>query len=180
MIIGLTGKICSGKNYIAELLARRGFEVWDLDRKASEIRNRKSKEIKALFGTADKKAVSDLVFSDVQKLGALENLIYPDLRKKIQAFPFDLVINGALLNRGGFDKLCSFIIYVDAPEQERQRRAANRNFPDSEDFLRRNALQADVVPSAYSCPVFVLQNFNKTQEELIADLDRILSDPPVS
>lgn len=179
MVVGLTGKICSGKNYIGNLLAKRGFEVWDLDIAASKIRNRKKAELRELFGTSDTKEISDIVFNDSSKLKALENLIYPELKEKIKAFPFDLVINGALLNRAGFDGLCTFIIYVNAPDSERRKRAEERGFSAGE-FERRNEKQKDVVPSAYSCPVVVLENFNKTEEELIADLDRILSDPPVS
>ena len=180
MLVGLTGKICCGKNYIGRLLTLRGFEVWDLDRVAEKTRNSMRTEVMALFGTTDSRELASIVFSNPEKLAALENLIYPQLKRQIEEYPFDLVINGALLRRSGFDSMCDFAIYVDAPEEERRRRAqAYRDLTD-EEFERRDKAQTDSDPavSKYACPVVVMENYGKTDAALIADLDRIFSHPP--
>ena len=182
MLVGLTGRICCGKNYIGRLLTLRGFEVWDLDRVAEKIRNSMRTEVMALLGTTDSREIASIVFSNPQKLAALENLIYPELKKQIESYPYDLVINGALLRRSGFDRLCDFVIYVDTPVEERKRRAQAYRGLSDEEFAGRDSAQADVDPgvSNYECPVVVLENYGKTDAALIADLDRIFSHPPRS
>ena len=180
MLVGLTGRICCGKNYIGRLLTLRGFEVWDLDRVAEKTRNSMRTEVMALFGTTNSKELASIVFNNPEKLAALENLIYPELKKQIEQYPYDLVINGALLRRSGFDSMCGFVIYVDAPKEERKRRAqAYRGLTDDE-FERRDNAQKDTDPafSEYKCPVVVIDNYGKTDAALIADLDRIFSHPP--
>lgn len=180
MRIGLTGRICCGKNYIGRLLTLRGFEVWDLDRVATKIRNNMRTEVMNLLGTTDSKEIASIVFNNPEKLHALENLIYPELKKKIEEYPYDLVLNGALLHRSGFDKLCDFVIYVDAPAEERKRRSEAYRGITEEEFLRRDKAQEDVDPSKtqYNCPVAVIENFGKTDAALIADLDTVFSHPP--
>jgi dephospho-CoA kinase len=182
MLIGLAGRICSGKNYVGRLLALRGLEVWDLDRVAEKIRNNRRTEVMKLFGTTDKAEIASIVFNNPEKLAALENLIYPELRKQILEYPYDLVINGALLKTGGFDSICDFVIYVDAPREERQRRAQTYRGIGADEFERRDNTQSFTDPSVskYECPVVVIENFGKTDAALIADLDRIFSHPPKS
>ena len=150
MVIGLTGKICSGKNHIGRLLSSRGFEVWDLDREAEKIRRAKRTDIFNTFGTTDSGELAQKVFNNPGALKQLEDIIYPELKEKIKAYPFDLVINGALLNRAGFDSLCSFIIFVDAPYEIRKDRALNQRHLSEEEFERRNTAQEDVNPASYS------------------------------
>lgn len=180
MLVGLTGRICCGKNYIGRLLTLRGFEVWDLDRVAEKTRISLRTEVMALFGTTDSKELASIVFNNPEKLAALENLIYPHLKKQIEEYPFDLVINGALLHRSGFDAMCDFAIYVDAPEEERKRRAQVYRGLTDEEFERRDNAQKDIDPdfSKYACPVVEIDNYGKSDAALIADLDRIFSHPP--
>lgn len=174
MIIGLTGKSCSGKNYIGTLLNRKGFEVWDLDREAEKIRKEQSDKIYKLFNTNDKKKIANIVFADSNKLKQLEDIIYPVLTEKILNAKNDIVINGATLYRSALDKLCSFIIYVDAPFETRFERAYLRDHISKEDFQKREDSQNDVDYRIvnYRCPVFVVDNSKKDVTE---DLDRILS-----
>ena len=175
MVIGLTGKICSGKNHIGRLLACRGFEVWDLDREAEKIRRAKRTDIFNAFGTTDSGELAQKVFNNPKALKQLEDIIYPELKQKIKDYPFDLVINGALLNREGFDYLCSFIIFVDAPYEIRKDRALNQRHLSEGEFERRNKVQEDVNPASYSCPVRVIQNNGQAEQELLICLDKILS-----
>jgi len=182
MLIGLAGRICSGKNYVGRLLTLRGLEVWDLDRVAEKIRRNKRTEVMNLLGTTDKAEIASIVFNNPEKLAELENLIYPELKKQILEYPYDLVINGALLKTGGFDSICDFVIYVDAPREERQRRAEAYRGITAQEFERRDITQSFTDPSVskYECPVVVIENFGKTDAALIADLDRIFSHPPKS
>ena len=177
MVIGLTGKICSGKNHIAGLLERRGLQVMDLDREAERIRLALSGDIFKTFGTVSKAELAAAVFSDSAKLEKLENMIYPVLREKIENFSGNLVINGALIRRAGFDRLCSFIIFVDAPFDVRLERALKQRKMEKADFTGRDENQQDVSPdpALYCCPVHVIRNAGRKDADLISDLDRIFS-----
>ena len=51
MIIGLTGKSCSGKNHVGKILQEIGLEVWDLDKMAHDGLDANSDAIIKLFGS---------------------------------------------------------------------------------------------------------------------------------
>lgn len=174
MIIGLTGKSCSGKNFVSQMLSRRGFTVMDLDRECALIRRRCQTEILQVFNTQDPKEIAKIVFSDPQKRKQLEDILYPRLKEQILNCKYDLVINGATLHRSGFDGLCSYIIYVDAPYEVRCKRALKRDKITQEAFFNREQAQADIDyrTADYRCPVYVLDNSDSVKEE---DLDRILT-----
>ncbi len=174
MIVGLTGKSCSGKNYVAKSLKALGFTVWDLDREAAKIRNSMKDEVLKQLGTYDARELRELVFQNPEKLHVLEKIIYPVLQKKILCYRYDLVINGATLHRSGFDTLCKFVIYVDAPYEERLKRAKKRDRITEKEFALREASQQDIDFRAvkYRCPVHVLDNTSGFTPE---DLDRALT-----
>lgn len=173
MIIGITGKSCAGKNVVSQHLSRRGFEVWDLDREAEKIRKEKRREVMNVFGTTDKAELAKIVFSDPAKLKELENIIYPELVKKIKACKYDLVINGATLKRANLDELCSFIIYVDASYETRLKRAIERDKVTEAEFAKRDAAQndTDFRINAYSCKVVYLS----TEKDFTGNLNEILT-----
>lgn len=174
MIIGLTGKSCSGKNYVGSLLKRKGFEVWDLDREAEKIRNKHSDRVCNELGSSDPRIIGDIVFNNPEKLKALENIIYPELTEKILGCKSDIVINGATIFRSGLDKYCSFVIYVEAPYSERLKRAETRDSVSEESFFKRDKAQEDTDyrVSEYRCPVYVLNN---NGNDVSSDLDKILA-----
>lgn len=173
MLIGLTGKSCSGKNIVSKYFSRKGFEVWDLDREAEKIRKEKRSEVLAVFGTTDSKKLASIVFSDSEKLKKLEQIIYPQLVSKIKEFKYDLVINGATLKHAGLDSLCSLIIYVDVSYETRLKRACERDGISEAEFSLRDAAQSDVDfrKVKYDCPVYPVDN----EKDCTAQLDEIFS-----
>ncbi|MCR5760762.1 MAG: dephospho-CoA kinase [Sphaerochaetaceae bacterium] len=156
-IIGISGKSCSGKNVVGSYLEKKGFEVWDLDRKAEEIREEKKDLIIKAFGTDDKNKIRSMVFSDKNKLKKLENIIYPELEKRIREHKGTLVINGATIRRAGMDRLCNFLIFTDSSYKTRLERAVERDKITEAVFKAREESQTDINPSEnkYLCPVFV-------------------------
>ena len=164
MIIGITGKSNSGKNVISEILKSMNYIVWDLDIMSKEIRENKNKEIKTIFRTTNPKEIAKIVFSDTLKLKELENIIYPELYDKVKKYKKyenkDLIINGALLYRAELDKLCDYIIYVDASLDTRIARGCKRDKISTNDFLLREKMQYDIDyrDVKYNCPVYVIEN----------------------
>lgn len=108
-IIGLTGGIASGKNFVADIFAKNGAAVFDADIEVHKmfeddkalilkvggifpqslldtIIDHKKSEKKLFSKKIDRKILGKIVFSDEKKLKILEEIIHPILRKKYQDF----------------------------------------------------------------------------------------------
>ena len=174
MVIGLTGKSCSGKNEAGNILAQAGLEVWDLDRIAHRGLEENREAVEAVFGPdISRPAIGRIVFRDPEKRRQLEGILYPWLGKKISAWKDEnpdgvLVVNGALLHRAGFHLLCDCIIYVDAPFNVRLERALQRDGVTEEQFRLREGSQDDVDFRVvdYKVPVHVILNVDLNLDEL--------------
>ena len=176
MVIGLTGKSCSGKNEVGLILEKEGLKVWDLDVMAHDGLLANLDAVTAAFGPGvvsydsglpevSRKAIGKVVFSDPSKRKELEGILYPWLEKRISAWKDSnpdgvLVINGALLHRAGFIKLCDAVIFVDAPYGVRLARAMARDGISEEAFRLREDSQQDVDyrDVDYKVPVSVVLN----------------------
>lgn len=176
MLLGLVGKSCSGKNFVGSILEEKGLVVWDMDRVCHDILDENALEAQKLFGSeillnkdgklcVNRSVLGKKVFSDSNERAKLEGLLYPKLEMKVKAWLSEnpgrvLVINGALLYRSGFDRLCDAIIYVDASYEVRKNRAMERDNIDEKTFLLRENAQADVDfrTVEYRCPVYIVQN----------------------
>jgi len=95
MIIGITGKIASGKSYIEKLVSRSivGSSVIDLDilsktfyyKKPNKLLPLINKNVSYLYMddgvTIDFKKISDIIFSDSVKLKKIEKIIHAEIYK---------------------------------------------------------------------------------------------------
>ena len=87
MIIGLTGGIASGKSTVSKYLAEKGFKVYDADKIAKDISEKKlvQEEIILTFGdkildkngNIDRKKIKEIVFENKEKLKQLNAIIHP-------------------------------------------------------------------------------------------------------
>ena len=179
MVIGLTGKSCSGKNYVGQVLEGIGLEVWDTDRMCHDGLNENIRAIVSEFGEGvvqgekvSRPALGKVVFADPERRRALENILYPWLRKKVEEWIDGnpdgiLVLNGALLYRAGFCDMCECVIYVDASYETRLRRAMERDGLDEKTFMLREESQQDVDFRDVTYPVtlyIVLNNDSNSGE----------------
>ena len=180
MVIGLTGKSCSGKNYVGQVLEGIGLEVWDTDRMCHDGLNENIRAIVSEFGEGvvqgeivSRPALGRLVFADPERRRALENILYPWLRKKVEEWIDGnpdgiLVLNGALLYRAGFCDMCECVIYVDASYETRLRRAMERDGLDEKAFMLREMSQQDVDFRDVTYPVtlYIVSNNGSNSEEV--------------
>lgn len=90
MVIALTGKCCSGKNYISSLIEKYGYTIIDVDVISANIFNCLTKEILEIFGKdvlvkgkIDRKLVGQILFKDKTKRLTLESIIHPLVYKDI-------------------------------------------------------------------------------------------------
>ena len=144
MIIGLTGGIGSGKSFLAQALAQRGFTVYDCDREAKRI-IAENKDVQAAIkdllgeeafieGTYNTAYVAQRVFAEPQLLEKLNKIVHPavkeDIRSLIHSLPHSLtplIVESAILFESGLDRLCDKVVIVTAPEDVRIARTIARD-----------------------------------------------------
>lgn len=90
-IIGLTGGVASGKNFVAEVFAKNGAAIFDADKEVHQLlESDKStfREVQKFFPEAiiekkiSRKILGKIVFNDEKKLKILEKILHPKIRKK--------------------------------------------------------------------------------------------------
>lgn len=164
LLVGVTGGIGSGKSTVCTILAELGCELFEADRVAKEIQLHDADVIsglKRLFGNdiyscdengsliVDRKRIAAEVFSDPEKLAALNRLIHP---KVFEAFAGAvercvregkrvLVKEAAILFESGSDRGLDRIIVVAANNGLRLERAVSRGAGSREEIRKRMQAQ---------------------------------------
>lgn len=158
MVIGLTGRYCSGKGTAARAFAARGFRVVDADELSHEVLAERAAEVIREFGPGvraagsgvDRRALGRIVFADPKARSRLEAILYPDITERIRRFVAeddrDVVINAPLLQRAGLEKMCDAVVFVTAPALVRLVRAMRRDKLALHDAWVRISAQKDVRP----------------------------------
>jgi dephospho-CoA kinase len=164
-VIGLIGGIACGKSAVADALARRGAVVFNGDELGHQVLDepgvrdalvaRWGSDILSPDGRIARPAVARLVFGSRPEATAerefLEQLVHPGIRRRIEAgirqlpdaFVPTIVIDAALLIEAGWSSVCTAIVFVDCPREERLRRARQRGWTE-EEFASREAAQLPI------------------------------------
>jgi dephospho-CoA kinase len=169
MVIGLTGRYCSGKGSAARAFASLGFRVVDADDLSHEVLAEKAEQVIREFGPSvraskstsggakstsggavDRRALGRIVFADPVARIRLEAILYPEITKRIKRFiaegSRDVVINAPLLQRAGLQSICDALVFVTAPALVRLFRAMRRDGLSLRDAWIRINAQKDVRP----------------------------------
>jgi len=158
MVIGVTGKVGSGKTTVSTILTRKyGAVVVDVDKIGHEILEEKREELEGIFGEeivkegkVDRKALAAIVFSSEEKLKILERLLHPRMCERVKEILEKIsrdelvVVEAALLKRMNLHKLCDHVITVVADEELLISRSPMA--------LERLRYQEDVVPQGVVIP----------------------------
>ena len=180
-IIGITGRMGSGKSVLSRHFAKRGAEVVDADNIAHSVLLKGGPAYKGVIeafgeevlgadGEIDRKRLGQAVFNDVEKLLALNALTHKHIIAEIERrldgceAPW-AVLDAALLFESGLDEACDVTVAVTAPESQRLSRVIQR------DGLPKEAAEARI-KSQYkhddpaSLSDYVLEN-NTDMEQFI-------------
>lgn len=161
MIVGLTGKACSGKNVVADLLVREtGWPSIDFDKLGWPVLEESHQELVELFGkdcittqgTVDHLVIRQAMYRNPALRKALEAITHPKivamghhLTEEARKKGFEAIIwNAPLLQRVHLDEECDVVIFVEASEQVRLRRAMRRDGMDERQFAERERNQWDI------------------------------------
>jgi len=159
-IIGIAGGIGAGKSYVAQMFGELGCAVLSADDAVSQaykqepvreqLRSWWGEEAFDSDGQINRKWIAQKVFNDPTALRRLEQLIHPQVQQirqeqmnrfaddaKVLAFVWDI----PLLFETGQDRQCDYVVYVDAPEEQRLARLQRSRGWDRSELIRRENLQ---------------------------------------
>ena len=154
MIVGLTGGIGSGKTTVLAFFKSMGnIAVYIADFEAKKIMNNSvaiREKITALFGTEayqkerlNREFVSNIVFSDREKLSQLNNIVHPEVYRHLQEFILSnndkeyIVYESAILFENNSSSFCDITITVTADKNTRLKRIMKRDAVTEESVLKR-------------------------------------------
>ncbi len=143
LVVGLTGGIASGKTAASRCFEKLGVPVIDADviaREVVEPGSRALEEIVEQFGREvlddagrlDRSKLRQLVFGDPERRRVLEQLLHPEIRRRMQQMIADchddyVVLAIPLLLEAGQTRLVDRVLVIDAPESVQLARAVERD-----------------------------------------------------
>jgi len=161
-LIGILGGVASGKSLVAKTLAGLGAGVLDADRVGHEVlrvpeveeavRRRWGAGVLDADGHVDRSRLAAVVFGGSaaaeKERKHLEELLHPEIGRRLQEEASKLaaagcpaaVLDAPLLLEAGWDRLCRWMIFVDAPRPLRLARALERGWSET-DFAAREGVQ---------------------------------------
>jgi dephospho-CoA kinase len=163
-VVGLLGGVASGKSLVAQQLAQHGAAVLDADRAGhavlclpaieAAVRARWGDRVFGPDGRIDRAQVARIVFAappeGPRERRFLEQLSHPEIGRLLDQQAQALaaagkrvaVLDAPLLVEAGWDRLCSKLIFVDAPPDVRLDRARQRGWTEEEYLARQNAQES--------------------------------------
>jgi len=158
MVLGLTGRYCAGKDLVASLLAERGWIVIDVDDLGHGALAARAADVVAAFGFdvgdgkggIDRRRLGARVFGDDEALARLEAIVHPEMVREVRRRIDDVgiggkvIVNAAILEKMGLDKLCDAILFVSAPMPLRFFRALRRDAFPPQRILQRFSAQKSI------------------------------------
>lgn len=156
IILGITGPIGSGKSYVTDIICSHGFARIDTDKVYHSLINKPSKTVTALTnefgeeillenGGVDRKKLSEIVFSDKEKLKRLNEITHTAVIERTEELITEYERNGEkmtvievpLMFESGYDKRCDLVVSVVADEGVRVDRICKRSGISVSDAKKR-------------------------------------------
>jgi dephospho-CoA kinase len=169
IIIGITGSIASGKSTVAKLIAKKKYPLFSADKIVLDL-YKNSKFIKLLvkkFKLSDKSKIKDqirfLIQKNKNKIKALESIIHPIVRKKMNIFLKKkskiLVLEVPLLIESKLNRYFDKIVFVDSKKKLRLKRYLHNN-NDEKTFEMLNKLQLSPIVKKKACDFVINNNYS--------------------
>lgn len=182
MVIGVTGRSCSGKDVVVRVMEERGIPSVNVDHLGHlALENNKERLVEAFGaeilrdGKVDRKILGPIVFSDPEKLATLNGISHPWMVAEVEKFTLShklCTINAALLESMDLVRFCNDILYVFAPYELRRTRAMSRDNLSAEAFERRNENQKEIGSTLFECGKRVITIINdKDMDYLYRQID---------
>lgn len=182
VIIGLTGQSGAGKTTICQHLRSAGFGIINCDEVAractadgSECNKQLARAFPSCFDerlSLDRKAISQIIFSDKDRLKEFDDIVYPHINRLIDKSISELasdheciVLDAPTLFEAGADKKCDVIIGVVADKSKRLERIISRDGISRELALKRFASQQSTQFFKEHCDYIIENNGSGEQAQ---------------
>ena len=169
-VIGIVGGVGAGKSTAAGEFAALGCRLIDADRIGHELLGEPDvlAEIRRRWGDAvlgpdaqvAREALAEVVFRGPAELEALNAIMHPRIRRRIQRAIADaqadesveaVVLDAAVIFEAGWDDLCTHLVFVSAPAEDRRRRVAESRHWSGEKWAAREKSQISLDKKAVRC-----------------------------
>ena len=187
--IGITGGIGSGKSYVSGILRKEfGIPVYDCDKEAKrltatdpDIRRRLIRLVgPEVFNGQElnKKLLADYLFANPENARKVNAIIHPAVQEDFKLWagrqqkPIT-ALESAILFESGFNGLVDKVIFVDAPEDVRLKRAMLRDSASEEQIRARMKMQR---PELHRLQAdFIIDNNQTGDSQLHNQLEKLLT-----
>lgn len=195
LILAVTGSMAAGKNYVSNLLEKKGFLAIDADKCVHQaieeakdqileaflpIAKEKNIQIQNPEGTINRKNLGSILFSDEKLLEKQESIVHPKVNEIFNRFidenpEKNIVLNATVLYKTPVIKRCDAIIFVKAPIITRFFRAKRRDNLPSREIFKRFASQFKIFAKYkfLKSDIYIIWNIGKSNK-LEKKLDKIL------
>ncbi len=193
-VIGIVGGVGAGKSTAAGYFVELGCRLIDADKIGhglldrpdvrEEIRRRWSDGVFAPDGRVSRKALAEVVFDSPAELDALNAILHPLIRRRIELDIADaqadesatgVVLDAAVMFEAGWDDLCTHRVFVSAPDAERQRRVTESRHWSADDWREREKSQISLDIKASRCEHTLNNRFGASylREQILVLFHRI-------
>ena len=188
--IGITGGIGSGKSYVSAILQEKfGIPVYDCDKEAKRL-TASNEEIRqkliALVGPEvfdgnklNKQLLADYLFADVENASRVNAIIHPVVLQDFKRWAEEqhekpiVALESAILFESGLGEMVDKVLFVDAPEEVRLRRAMLRDTATEAQIRARMKMQR---PELHRLQADFIINNNQTDDsQLLNQLEKLLT-----
>lgn len=185
MVLGLTGKYCSGKNVVATSLSNRGWYVVEEDQIGHLALMAKQDEIVEAFGrpivgddgTVSRPALGRIVFGDQRSLRRLESIVHPwmvgETERRLADHSGNAVVNAAILFKMGLETMCDRVVVVRSWIYLRFMRARRRDGIRIGEIMKRQWTQRSLNRAPFGVDTITVRN-NRSRKHLERRIDRLL------
>lgn len=188
LVFGITGGSGSGKSYISELFRQRGIDVFDADKTARQVVMPDGSAYAELYehfggeyfdkdGILLRRKLADLVFSDSEQLGILNEITHKhikrQLEKDLETASEAAAIDGAVIIGSPVEGMCKFLVGIVADRQTRIKRITVRDAISAEAAEKRINAQPDDSFYRSKCRYTI---DNSGNADLVGEVENILKD----
>ena len=186
LILAVTGSMAAGKNYVSNLLEKKGFLAIDADKCVHQaieeaknqileaflpIAKEKNIQIQNPDGTINRKNLGSILFSDEKLLQKQESIVHPKVNEIFNRFidenpEKNIVLNATVLYKTPVINRCDAIIFVKAPILTRFFRAKKRDNLPSKEIFKRFASQFKIFAKYkfFKSDIYIIWNIGKSNK----------------
>ena len=201
-VVALTGGIGSGKTTVANLLEELGACRLDADAEARSVLTEKSvirqlvdqfgDQIRSESGEIDRESLSKVVFTDPEALKFLESVVHPAVRQRIDdaleklaGMGFDsnspfpegriwILLDIPLLETSPYRNKVDRILFVEAPEEDRESRVINDRGWAPGERSRREKAQLPIADKRAGSSDLITNSNSTTAGELKSRCEQLI------